>query len=59
MVSYALIEDDTPQAPKRIIKPPPPPEKRVGPVIIKTEYDYIVLSFVAASLLVLLLDLQK
>lgn len=54
MVSYALIEDETPLPPKRIIKPPPPPKG-----LVKTEYDYIVLSFVAVSLLMLLLDLQK
>ena len=58
MVSYSLLEDEKPQKPQKVL-PPVATVKKAGPLRIRSECDYVVLAFVAGTLLLLMSDMTQ
>jgi hypothetical protein len=58
MVSYSLLEDEKSQKPPKVL-PPVPTVKKVGPLRIRSECDYVVFAFVIGTLLLLMSDMSQ
>lgn len=59
MVSYSLLEDEKPQKPAKVLPPVALTPKKIGPLRIRSECDYVVFAFVVGTLLLLMTDMTQ